>query len=223
MGGPMYKNAAWHYNHFMDPQKMNEQSIMPNYAWFAKKDVNLDLIPKKIRAMQTLGVPYEEGYDKVAVDDYMKQAKEIVADLKASNIEIEPTKQMVAMIAYMHKLGKDIMTPEAEVAPEAKGAQELKEVQLLTSEEDLAAAKDIFTKTCAVCHGPEGKGIPPAFPDLTDNEWIKGNSPAQVHHSIAEGNVQKGMIAYKNQYSEKQITQLTSYILTVLNKNENSK
>jgi len=108
VNGPMYKNAAWHYNHFMDPQKMNEQSIMPNYAWFAKKDINLDLIPNKIRAMQTLGVPYAEGYDKEAVGDLMIQAQTIVDDLKNSGIDIEPTKQMVAMIAYLHKLGRDI-------------------------------------------------------------------------------------------------------------------
>ncbi len=110
---PMYKNAAWHYNHFMDPQKMNEQSIMPKYPWFAKKDINLDLIPAKIRAMQTLGVPYPEGYDKEAVDDLLWQAQQIVDDLKNSNIEIEPNKQMVAMIAYLHKLGKDISNAES--------------------------------------------------------------------------------------------------------------
>jgi len=81
---------------------------MPNYAWFAKKDINLDLIPNKIRAMQTLGVPYPEGYDQLAVDDLIKQAEQIVADLLNSGIEIEPTKQMVAMIAYMHKMGGDI-------------------------------------------------------------------------------------------------------------------
>ncbi|MEA3461239.1 MAG: cytochrome-c oxidase, cbb3-type subunit I, partial [Bacteroidota bacterium] len=97
VSGTMYKNAAWHYNHFMDPRKLNDQSIMPNYAWFAKKDINLDLIPNKIRAMQTLGVPYPEGYDQLAVDDLIKQAEEIVADLKRSGIDIEPTKQMVAM------------------------------------------------------------------------------------------------------------------------------
>ncbi len=230
LGGPMYKNAAWHYNHFIDPQKMNEQSIMPNYAWFAKKEINTKIIPAKIRAMQILGVPYPEDYDKIAVDDLMKQAQTIVDDLKISGIEIEPTKQMVAMIAYMHKLGKDIMPPPsapAEIVPatltpaDSAGvaAQQIaKDIVLLTSEADLAAAKQIFSTVCAVCHGPEGKGIPPAFPDLTDNEWIHGNSPAQVYHQISEGNIAKGMIPYKNQYSEKQITQLTSYVLTVINK-----
>lgn len=216
MGGPMYKNAAWHYNHFMDPQKMNEESIMPKYNWLAKKEIDVEMIPAKIRAMQTLGVPYPEGYDQKAVEDLMLQAQTISEDLKASGIELAPTKQMIAMIAYLHKLGKDIMP--APVVADTSAVANLKEVVLLTGEEDLAAAKQIFTTICAVCHGPEGKGIPPAFPDLTDNQWINGNSPSQVYHSIAEGNIAKGMIAYKTQYSDKQITQLTSYVLTVLNK-----
>ena len=53
--------------------------------------------------MQTLGGPYDEAYDEIAVNELMKQAQEIVDDLKKSNIEIEPGKQMVAVIAYMHK------------------------------------------------------------------------------------------------------------------------
>lgn len=219
VGGTMYKNAAWHYNHFMDPQKMNEESIMPKYPWLAKKDIDIDLIPAKIRAMQTLGVPYPEGYDQKAVEDLMLQAQTITDDLKTSGIDIAPTKQMVAMIAYLHKLGRDIMpAPVAPTAADTTAVVTLKEVTLLTSEEDIAAARQIFTTVCAVCHGPEGKGIPPAFPNLTDNVWIHGNSPAQVYHQISEGNIAKGMIAYKTQYSEKQITQLTSYVLTVVNK-----
>ncbi|PID91280.1 MAG: cytochrome C oxidase Cbb3 [Bacteroidetes bacterium] len=105
---PMFKNAAWHYNHFMDPRKINDQSIMPEYSWFDQKEINFDLIPNKIRAMQKLGIPYPEGYADQAVADLQKQAAEIAADLKASGIEVDPNTQMIAMIAYMHKLGRDI-------------------------------------------------------------------------------------------------------------------
>ena len=67
--GRNYKPDSWHYNHFMDPQKMNATSIMPAYPWLADYEINLDLTAAKIRAMQTLGVPYPEGYDKVANED----------------------------------------------------------------------------------------------------------------------------------------------------------
>ncbi len=111
VGGPMYKNAAWHYEHFKSPQALNQQSIMPAYPWFETKMVDLDMIPKKIRAMMTLGVPYPEGFDEIAIDEYRKEAAKIVADLKRSGIDVADESEMVAMIAYMHKLGKDI-SPE---------------------------------------------------------------------------------------------------------------
>ena len=98
IGGPMYKNAAWHYNHFIDPQKMNEKSIMPKYEWLAKKEIKIENIPSKIRAMQTLGVPYAEDYDEFAISDLKNQAQLIVTDLKASGIEIEPTKPIAMAI-----------------------------------------------------------------------------------------------------------------------------
>jgi len=123
VNGPMYKNAAWHYNHFMDPQAMNEESIMPRYDWFARRKVNLDMTPAKIRAMQTLGVPYPEGYDEDAVDDLIWQAEQIAADLKNSGIDIEPTSHMVAMIAYLHKLGGDIETQVAPIIEDTQNSE----------------------------------------------------------------------------------------------------
>ena len=169
--------------------------------------------------MQTLGVPYPEGYDQLAVADLKKQGQEIADELKASGIEISPTKEMVAMIAYLHKLGRDISQVDT---TKTEKAVVLAPVTLLDSPDDLAAAKETYMKICAVCHGPEGKGSA-AFPNLTDSEWINGNSPEIVVHSIEVGNPAKGMVAYKSQLSEKQIIQLASYILKSLNTDENSK
>jgi cytochrome c oxidase cbb3-type subunit I/II len=107
-GSSTYKTSIWHYNHFMKPQEMNPQSRMPSYAWLEKNEVNLGDIPKKIKAMQTLGVPYKKGFENEAVDDYMKQAGTIVAELKASGVDVQPTKEVIALIAYLHKLGRDI-------------------------------------------------------------------------------------------------------------------
>ena len=106
--GPLYKPDSWHYNHMMDPQKINDKSIMPPYPWLAKKEINLRLTPRKIRAMQKLGVPYPEGYDKKANDDLLKQGEKIASGLQAEGIDVKPTSELIALIAYLQRLGTDI-------------------------------------------------------------------------------------------------------------------
>jgi cytochrome c oxidase cbb3-type subunit I/II len=88
---------------------MSPGSIMPNYPWLFEKDINVALTPAKIRAMITLGVPYQQGYDQIANDDLMKQANDIVGRLKADGIKsVEPNKEIIALIAYLQRIGTDI-------------------------------------------------------------------------------------------------------------------
>jgi len=108
VGSSTYKTAIWHYNHFTKPLEINPQTIMPAYPWLAKNGVDLSQIPAKIRVMQMLGVPYAKGYDLKAVADYQAQARSIVDELKVSGVVIAPDKEIIAMIAYLHKMGKDI-------------------------------------------------------------------------------------------------------------------
>lgn len=116
--GKQYKPNSWHYNHMENPQKLNEQSIMPSFRWLLKNDLDISTTAKKIRVMQALGVPYPEGYDKIANDDLMKQAQMIADDLKANGIQTEPDKEIIAMIAYLQRLGTDLMK-----APKAQTSQ----------------------------------------------------------------------------------------------------
>ena len=106
--GKMYKSATWHYNHFMDPTSMSPESIMPKYPWFAKQTLDISDLKDKIEVMQTLGVPYPEGYAEKAEADLIAQAEKIAAELNASGIKIDADKEMIAIIAYLHRLGKDI-------------------------------------------------------------------------------------------------------------------
>ncbi|WP_430809932.1 MULTISPECIES: cytochrome-c oxidase, cbb3-type subunit I [unclassified Carboxylicivirga] len=108
MTGKIYKPDAWHYNHMLDPQKLNENSIMPKYPWLIDDDIDLSVLPAKIRAMQTLGVPYPEGYDEEAVEAYYQQADKIVNGLQAAGIETTRDKEIIALIAYLQRLGTDI-------------------------------------------------------------------------------------------------------------------
>lgn len=105
--GQKYSNA-WHFNHMLDPGSMSPGSIMPSYPWLITQKLDISTTPSKIRAMQTLGVPYEEGYDKIANDDLVEQAKSITKDLKRDNIKVKSDREIVALIAYLQRLGTDI-------------------------------------------------------------------------------------------------------------------
>ncbi|QQS31278.1 MAG: cytochrome-c oxidase, cbb3-type subunit I [Sphingobacteriales bacterium] len=110
--GGKYPNT-WHYNHMFDPQSMSPGSLMPAYPWLLDNDLDVTYTAKKIRVMQYLGVPYEQGYDQQAVNDLNKQADMIAADLKQNGkIETPGNKEIIALIAYLQRLGTDIKVKE---------------------------------------------------------------------------------------------------------------
>ncbi len=107
---------SWHYFHMIDPQSISPKSIMPKYSFMAEFDLDLDATPGKISAMQTVGVPYPEGYAKKANQDVMTQAKKISKGLEDAGIMVEPQKEIIAMIAYLQRLGTDIKGSKKETA-----------------------------------------------------------------------------------------------------------
>jgi cytochrome c oxidase cbb3-type subunit I/II len=102
------KSNSWHYNHMDDPQAVSTGSIMPSYSFMLDQDLDTASTPAKIKAMQKLGVPYEEGYADKANHDLMKQADEIAKNLKEDGIQTPSNKEIIAIIAYMQRLGTDI-------------------------------------------------------------------------------------------------------------------
>ena len=104
---------AWHYNHMLDPESMSPGSIMPPYPWLIKDDLDIESTPSKIRAMQTLGVPYPKGYDERATNDLIEQSLKITAGLQESGIAVSHEKEIIALIAYLQRLGTDIKVKEA--------------------------------------------------------------------------------------------------------------
>ncbi|AOM79067.1 cytochrome-c oxidase, cbb3-type subunit I [Pedobacter steynii] len=105
--GGKYGNV-WHYNHMLDPQTMSPGSIMPPYEWLITQKLDTTTTISKINAMRSLGVPYEEGYEHKANKDLDKQAKAIAQDLQKNNIKVKSDKEIVALIAYLQRLGTDI-------------------------------------------------------------------------------------------------------------------
>jgi cytochrome c oxidase cbb3-type subunit I/II len=99
---------SWHFNHMYEPNSMAPGSIMPRYPWLIEDQLNANNTMAKIKAMIRLGVPYPEGYENKALADMETQAKEITSSLKKDGIETLPDREIVALIAYLQRLGKDI-------------------------------------------------------------------------------------------------------------------
>ena len=85
-------------------------------------------------------------------------------------------------------------------------------VKLLTSTDDIAAGKAIFTdpSKCVACHGPEGGGNA-IGPNLTDDYWIYGGNIKDLFKTIKYG-AKNGMKSWKDDLSPKQMAQVASFI-----------
>ncbi len=99
---------AWHYNHMKEPTSMSPGSLMPTYPWLVEDELDATDIDKKIRAMQSLGVPYPDGYDQQAMKDLKEQAQKIADNLNNTGVETTADKEIIALIAYLQRLGTDI-------------------------------------------------------------------------------------------------------------------
>lgn len=99
---------SWHYYHMLDPGQISPGSIMPAYPWLFSQQIDKGETAGKISALRTLGVPYEKSFEEVAVADLNRQAKSITQNLKGEGIEIHDDAEIVALIAYLQRLGKDI-------------------------------------------------------------------------------------------------------------------
>lgn len=101
---------SWHYNHMMDPTTMSPGSIMPAYPKLLEDKLDLSDLPAKISVLRKLGTPYPKDFEKYAIENAQEQAKKIAKNLagqgvKDQNIE---DKEIVAIIAYLQRLGTDI-------------------------------------------------------------------------------------------------------------------
>ncbi|MEW6506506.1 MAG: cytochrome-c oxidase, cbb3-type subunit I [Bacteroidota bacterium] len=105
--GGKYSNL-WHYLHFEDPRQMSPGSTMPKYPWLLTQTLDTSSTTAKINALRSIGVPYEDGYEKFANQDLVKQANEIADDLINNGVAAEWNTDVIALIAYLQRLGKDI-------------------------------------------------------------------------------------------------------------------
>ncbi|HMV34390.1 MAG TPA: cytochrome-c oxidase, cbb3-type subunit I [Turneriella sp.] len=108
-------NHAWHFQHMKDPRITSPGSIMPKYPWLFDNALDTSLTTGKIRALSKIGVDYPAHYDKQALTDLNVQAAQIAEVLKKDGMPIEANREIVAVIAYLQRLGTDIKAQKAEL------------------------------------------------------------------------------------------------------------
>ena len=120
--------SSWHYKHMYNPRSTSAGSIMPRYPWLISNDLDRTQMVDKMKLMKnTFDVPYTkseiDSADKWADNQAAKIVKDIyteAADLKAEyakrpDVKLEK-KEIVALIAYLQRLGIDIKTTEIKTA-----------------------------------------------------------------------------------------------------------
>jgi cytochrome c oxidase cbb3-type subunit I/II len=112
----------WHVRHMDDPRKMVTGSIMPGYKHLLLKGIPYEKIPSRVQGMALIGVPYEDALlandGAGAIEHARAQAERINAELiEQGGYPDVADKQVLALVAYLQRLGTDISaTPEEEVA-----------------------------------------------------------------------------------------------------------
>ena len=88
---------------------------MPSYPWLLTQKLDTSVLAARIQALRKIGVPYEEGYeDGEAQDDLEMQSRLVVAGLEIGMVEgVEPDREIVALIAYLQRLGADLKAAAA--------------------------------------------------------------------------------------------------------------
>jgi cytochrome c oxidase cbb3-type subunit I/II len=106
--GNLKKSNTWQYNHLEEPSAISTGSVMPSYSFLIEHNLDTATTEAKINAMRTLGVPYDVDFAPKANAALMVQANEIAASLQKDGIEVPANKEIIALIAYLQRLGTDI-------------------------------------------------------------------------------------------------------------------
>ena len=86
---------------------------------------------------------------------------------------------------------------------------------LSKNEEALKIGQRLFLQNCSQCHGSDAKGTT-GFPNLADNDWLYGGDGASIEHSILDGRVAQGMIAWETMLGGEQgVKEVTAYVLSL--------
>ena len=98
---------AWHYEHLRDPRSTSPGSIMPTYRWLLRNRVDTSDIRASVVALRRVGVPYSDADVGGVAAQMRHQGDSIVQNLAAMGIKASSDREVVALIAYLQRLGRD--------------------------------------------------------------------------------------------------------------------
>lgn len=96
-------------------------------------------------------------------------------------------------------------------APTAASPEQL--AAMVTDASALEKGKAVFTTNCVSCHKADGGGL--IGPNLTDNAWIHGATLPEIHKTIVEGVIAKGMPPWGTLLKMDQIDAVTAYVASL--------
>ena len=98
---------AWHYQHMKDPRSTSPGSVMPTYPWLYTAKVDPLEVAATVRTLRKVGVPYDDQTIADIPQQLQAEGTAIVASLKTGGFTAAPDDEIVALIAYLQRLGKD--------------------------------------------------------------------------------------------------------------------
>lgn len=102
----------WHALHFEYPSQISPGTLMPPYPWLLEKKIDFESIPTRMLALKRIGVPYTDQDRAHAIEDAKRQARQISQAIIQANGRADlEDKQVVALIAYLKRLGTDLYKP----------------------------------------------------------------------------------------------------------------
>ena len=135
--GKTQASGFWHLQHFFNPEEMISGSIMPRYPWLFTKKTNFEDIQGRVDAMAMLGVPYGKAINEapeMAREQSRIVAAKAIDEAPGGYVGIQPgiwetingkmpssreeaidvlsQKQVIAVIAYLQRLGTDLEKPD---------------------------------------------------------------------------------------------------------------
>jgi cbb3-type cytochrome c oxidase subunit II len=166
---------AWHFEHMRDPRSTSPGSIMPAYTWLYRKRLDAADVTRSLVALQKLGVPYVGVTAETVAQSLAGQGGAIANGLRTMNIQTEPDLEIIAVIAYLQRLGRDgnrALQQRVEHSAEARDA---------SAPTEAAAHPHGATSPQSAPLNPHGAASPQSVPANPHGATSPQSAPANPH------------------------------------------